>query len=96
MTKTDRQLADLGHAAQRRAAMYHVLLREYIDSEIYIGYGRATQQNFCEHCDHYKQPGRDLEHAEDCLIERMKRALTADGAEVRAMLAALGESAAEE
>jgi hypothetical protein len=80
MTKTDTQLADLGHAAQRRAALYHVLLREFVSDY------ESAHPAHCNYCDSWHKPGV-TRHDSNCLIERIERALDADNDTVRAMLA---------
>lgn len=81
MTKTnDTRLADLGHDAQRRAALYHVLLRRIV----------TEVDRYMERCPvcrtHASEP-----HTDECMILLASQALDADNDAIRAMLARVSE-----
>jgi hypothetical protein len=87
MTKTNPALADLGHAAQRRAVLYHVLLRRAIKDYAvrdmhYPGAG-------CFFCGAMWITDSDERHADDCLRALILRALDPNATPdtIRALLA---------
>lgn len=76
-----RALADAGDRCCKRASLYHVLLKDVIDSVKVL---REFYGESCPFCAHHP-------HTERCLCSRIERALAADAAEIAALLAAAGE-----
>lgn len=90
------ELAAAGWKVQRRASLYHALLRGILD-ETETAIWDDKRCPFCEgefnlipgHWRHTEY----FEHADDCVITRIERALSADADQIAAMLADLGGEA---